>query len=179
MSRSHLNSRKQRGFTLIETMVAIIILTIGLVGVASLISQTVTGTSRSRFMSNAALLATEKLEDLSRFPASDPNVANGGSITADVATYNDDVQISTGNGGLSETINGNTVTHKPDGTVVTSAGAPSLSNDAMIFHRRWVVETNPTVNGNLVNGVRQITVLVTLTNQPGQPVTFQASMVRP
>lgn len=179
MSLSLRKARKQGGFTLIETLVSVVILTIGLVGVASLMSQTVTGTAKSRYMSTAAMLATEKLEDLNRYPTSDANVASGGSITGDVATYNDDVQISAGNGGISETTNGNTVTHKPDGSVLTTAGTTALGSDAMTFHRRWIVEVNPTINGTAVSGVRQITVLVTLMNQPGAAVTFQASMVRP
>src|SRR5260370_14509454 len=67
-----------RGFSLIETMVAILVLSVGLVGLASLAAQSLSGTSRSRFSAAAADLATEKLEDLSRWPVFDPanNIAD-------------------------------------------------------------------------------------------------------
>src|SRR5260370_4350993 len=82
--------RRQRGFTLIETLAAIIVLSIGLVGMAVLMSNMMTGGARSRYMSEAAMLASEKLEDLERYPAADPNVAvtsgtSAGSLSSDVS----------------------------------------------------------------------------------------------
>jgi hypothetical protein len=46
-------------------------------------------TARSRYMSLAATLASEKLEDLNRWPANDPDVAvtsgsTAGSLTSDI-----------------------------------------------------------------------------------------------
>ncbi len=71
------------GFTILEVMVAILVLTIGLVGTAALMSTTVSSTARSHLMSTAALLASEKLEDLSRFDVNDSPVAPGGSLVAE------------------------------------------------------------------------------------------------
>src|SRR5437588_5115183 len=88
-------SRHQRGFTLIETMVAILVLTIGLFSVAALMSSTLNMGAHARYMSTAALLASEKLEDLSRLPNTDAALNPG--------TYNDTVQISTNNGNVAET----------------------------------------------------------------------------
>jgi type IV pilus assembly protein PilV len=68
-SQSLRKAHKQRGFTLIETMVAILILTIGLVGTAALMSSSVNMDAHARYQSTAALLASEKMEDLSRFRA--------------------------------------------------------------------------------------------------------------
>jgi len=68
---SHHRPKRQRGFTLIETLAAILVLTIGLVGLAVLVSNMMTGGARSRYMSEAAMLASEKLEDLERYPAAD------------------------------------------------------------------------------------------------------------
>jgi prepilin-type N-terminal cleavage/methylation domain-containing protein len=86
-SQSPRKPGKQSGFTLVETMAAIAVLTIGLVGTAALITQMVTNTGRSRYMSVAAMLASEKLENLNRFPAADPAIAvpgpTAGSLTAD------------------------------------------------------------------------------------------------
>lgn len=80
---------RQRGFTLMETLAAIIVLSIGLLGMAALMSNMMTGGARSRYMSEAAMLASEKLEDLERYPAADANVAVtsgtiAGSLSSDI-----------------------------------------------------------------------------------------------
>jgi prepilin-type N-terminal cleavage/methylation domain-containing protein len=202
-SQPHRKPRQERGFTIIETMVAIAVLTIGLVGAAALMTQMLGNSGRSRYMSIAAMLASEKLEDLNRFPTDDPAIAvpagpAAGSLTADTSQtvtvgantetvdYFDVVQLSSGDGGISETSSGKdaagntvftTITHKPDGTIVsTVAGAlPPLAQDTLIFNRRWVIEKDQPVPG-----VRRVTVLVTLKNPVlSQTVTFQNSMVRP
>jgi prepilin-type N-terminal cleavage/methylation domain-containing protein len=203
ISQSLRKRGKQGGFTLAETMVAIAVLTIGLVGTAALIAQMVGNSGHSRYMSIAAMLASEKLEDLNRFPTNDPAIVvpagpTAGSLTADTSQsvtvgantenvdYFDVVQLSSANGGISETSSGkdatgntvyNTITHLPDGTVLPSvSGAlPPLAPDTLIFNRRWVIEKDQPVAG-----VRRVTVLVTLKNPVlSQTVTFQNSMVRP
>jgi type IV pilus assembly protein PilV len=185
-SQSLRKPRAQRGFTLIETMVAILVLTIGLVGTAALMSQSVNMGAHARFVSTAALLASEKMEDLDRFPDNDPNLAAGGGLGADVAGYSDSVQISSNNGNINETTvsAGATTlyTQKPDGTVVVTPGAglPAVTPDLLTFDRRWQITANPTVGGQVITGAVQITVLVTLTNQTlNPPVTFQTSLVHP
>ena len=111
-------SKKSRmgGFTLIEVMVATAVLTIGLVSVAALATTMLATGKRSKYMALASSLASEKLEDLSRYPADDPNVClptgstTAGSLTTDVlqtttcaggasasTPYDDDVDISFGN----------------------------------------------------------------------------------
>jgi prepilin-type N-terminal cleavage/methylation domain-containing protein len=167
----------QRGFTLLETIVAITILTIGLLSVAALMSQMVRGTSNSRAMSTAAMLATEKLEDLNRYPSTDPNVANGGGLGADTAPFFDTVQVSAGSGTISVNTGGTIITHNPDGTVTNVA--PAVTPETMTFDRRWQIEVDPVVNGAAITNARRITVLVTLPQAGSSPVTFQTSMVRP
>lgn len=177
---------RERGFTLIEMMVSILILTIGLVGTAALMSNSVNMGAHARYVSTAALLASEKMEDLDRFPDNDSNLAAGGSLAADITGYSDSVQISTANGNINETTtaNGTTTlyTQKPDGTVVTTTGGalPAATPDMLTFDRRWQIVANPTVGGNTITGAVQITVLVTLTNQAlNPPVTYQTSLVHP
>jgi prepilin-type N-terminal cleavage/methylation domain-containing protein len=203
MSKSHRKARRQGGFALIETLIAITILAVGLLGVAALLAQLAGNSTQSRYMSTEALLASEKLDDLNRFPINDPAIAvtNGntaGSLTADVTDtvtanglppelvdYFDQVRISAGNGNMVETVsgkdvNGNTVytttTHAPDGsiTVATNAAPPAGTSDMLTFSRRWVIELNPP---NQPAGVRRFTVLVSL-NTPTKPVNFQATMMR-
>jgi prepilin-type N-terminal cleavage/methylation domain-containing protein len=176
----------QCGFTLIEMMVSILVLTIGLVGTAALMSSSVNLGAHARYVSTAALLASEKMEDLDRFPNNDPNLSAGGSLGADITGYSDAVQISTFNGNIKETTTANGVTtlytQQPDGTVVVTPGAalPAATQDLLTFDRRWLIVANPTVGGNVITGAVQITVLVTLNNQALKPaVTYQTSLVHP
>lgn len=71
---SRLPTRRQtaesNGFTLVEVLVAISILAVGLMAAALLMSITFKDSVRSRYVAEAAQLASEKLEDLNRFPAS-------------------------------------------------------------------------------------------------------------
>ena len=81
--------------SLIETVVAIGVLSVGLMSMAALMTRMISTTSRSGYMSTAMQLASEKLEDLNRFPCSaadithcDANVivssgSSAGSLTAD------------------------------------------------------------------------------------------------
>jgi prepilin-type N-terminal cleavage/methylation domain-containing protein len=195
--------KNSRGFTILEVLVASVILVVGLVAIGGLIGSTLGNTSRSQYMTQAATLATEKLEDLNRYPSSDAHVAvTGGTTAGDLTTdalnnvtvngvtvpinYYDEEYFSPTQGALVETgssldANGNTqystITYTPDGQISTSAlttTAPSTTG-SIAFERRWFIEKDTPVAG-----VRRITVLVTLLNQSVQPpVTFQMSMVRP
>src|ERR1700722_12568907 len=95
MYPSRLNARPLAGFSLLETLIAIAVLVIGLVGMAGLVSTSLSGTEKARFMGQAATLTSEKLEDLNRWPTIDAHVAAGGSLSSDTVTgtinYFDDV----------------------------------------------------------------------------------------
>lgn len=189
-SQSSKKRLRQRGFTLLETLAAIAILTIGLLAMAALMSRMTTNSAQSRYMSGASVLATEKLEELNRYPASDPMVAvssgSVGSITSDSTSgsvhYYDDVQLSAMGGAITSTTsddsgNYNTIVHRADGTITTSSSttAPALQSASLLYHRRWTIEANTPVVGT-----RRVTVFIQLTNPPlPRPVTFQMSMVRP
>jgi Tfp pilus assembly protein PilV len=190
---SHRKAQNIRGFSILEATVAITILTVGLLGVAALLAKLSGTTTSSRYASTLTLLATEKLEDLNRLSACDPEIAvpNGisaGNLAGDATqtvnatpaicgtqavNYFDDVLISSDNGAITETNNGVTIAQTPNGEV--KAVAPPASSDMLKFHRRWVIEQDKPING-----ARRITVLVT--SQTGtavdQAATFQTSMVR-
>jgi type IV pilus modification protein PilV len=192
-----------RGFTLIETLIAMLVLSVGLVALASLSAQTLNGTAQSRYLNLASTYASEKLEDLNRWPTWDPHVcvASGtvGSLTSDVqaasvtcngitdtVNYYDDVAMSDSSGQVCETVSslssGNEVytatCHLPNGTLTTSTSSTANSIDvgAIAFHRRWTIEANEPISG-----IKRVTVLVTLENGYLNPqnISFQMSMVRP
>src|ERR1043166_9518298 len=185
MSKSLRKARNKGGFALVETLIAITILAVGLLGIAALLAQLAGNSTKSRYTSTEALLASEKMDDLNRYPINDPAIAvtNGnsaGSLTADVTDnvtvgvvtenvdYFDQVRISAGNGNMVETVsgkdvNGNnvytTTTHAPDGsiTVVTAPNPPAATSD--------MVET---VSGKDVNGNN---VYTTTTHAPDGSIT--------
>jgi prepilin-type N-terminal cleavage/methylation domain-containing protein len=209
MEASHSRSRRghSRGFTLIETLVAMFILSIGLMGAAALITQTTAQTSISRYAGMESMLASEKLEDLSRYGKDDPHVCvaaggTAGSLAAPVTglavscpapyagntatvDYADTVQITVASGSLTETYvttGGNSTTRITPNTATptaTVAAAPVPTADTLVFNRLWVIEKDqPTP------GVRRVTVQVTLQTQlqsaTGMQVPpLQMTMVRP
>jgi prepilin-type N-terminal cleavage/methylation domain-containing protein len=71
----------ENGFSLLEVMVAMIVLTVGLMSGAMLMTHVYKLTSVSRYMALAAQLASEELEDLNRYPNNtnapyiDPHIA--------------------------------------------------------------------------------------------------------
>lgn len=198
---SHHNVRRQSGFTLLETLIAITVLSIGLLSMAALLARTSAMSVSSRYMSTQSLLASEKLDDLNRLSSSDPDifVPNGvsaGSLAANTSQnvtlngttyqvdYFDTVQISNGNGGVTETSTStnaagatvySTTVHSPNGQVTESVStvAPVISPDTLTLTRRWIIEQDVPIVG-----VRRITVVVTAQTQPPSN-PFQISMVRP
>jgi prepilin-type N-terminal cleavage/methylation domain-containing protein len=204
--------RSQRGFTLLETMVAIVVITAGLIAVGALVGNMHTMTSKSRYVSVQAYLASEKMDEMSRYPGNqystngpDPNIwAPDGGTAGDLTTqstatvtsggttvnvdYYDLVQISAGQGTMSETtkrrdlttnaVTYTTISQDVSGTFTTSqsATAPTVSSDSLYFERRWLIEKDPP---GLPKGVRRITVVVLDNNASAQTKPFQVTMVRP
>jgi prepilin-type N-terminal cleavage/methylation domain-containing protein len=203
-SMSYPNPRRESGFTLLETIIAMVILTVGMLALASLFAKTTLTTNMSRYMSTQSLLASEKLDDLNRLSEKSvppaiavPGGGTAGSLTADTTAvvtsngvtanvdYFDTVQISAGNTGVSETFTGlnaggqttyTTVTHSPNGLVTTAAATTvaPVPPPDAINFKRRWVIEQ----GVPVVGVRRITVVVSVMDVPNA-VPFQMSMVRP
>jgi hypothetical protein len=181
---------KAAGFTLMEVLIAMFILIVGITAMATLVAGSLSGTDNARYMGIATTLASEKLEDLDRWPSSSPYVAAGGSLTSDQPSgslnYYDDVDLSNLSGKVSETVSNTSgtysnVIHNATGYIDTGATTVAPTGSGIVaFHRRWLIEPDPVVNGITLTGSRRVTVLVTLTNLAVKPgVSFQMSLVRP
>jgi Tfp pilus assembly protein PilV len=193
--------------SLIETLVAIAVMSVGLMSMALLMARMISTTSRSGFMSTAMQLASEKLEDLNRYPCADatrcdanvavPVGATAGSLTADTSgtvtsdsetvqvDYWDEVRFDATGGAVKEiktgVSGGGTTTY----TTVSHAPDGTISTSPPSA-------TAPSASGMIcfrrrwtiekdqpTPGVRRVTVLVTLQNPVSTPVSAQMSMVRP
>jgi type II secretory pathway pseudopilin PulG len=111
------------GFTLIETAIAIVVLTIAVIAGAALAGTAVSRARQSKFMTLASTLASDKLEDLNRWDMDAPQVcvpvgkASVGSLTADV------MQTTTCSAGAS-----GTVAYYDDVSIALSTGAGDCPN---------------------------------------------------
>jgi len=191
------------GFTLLEVIVAIAVLSIGLMGVAMLIGATLANGTKAKYMSMANVLASEKLDDLNKLASNDPNIVctsvcgalsgstcAAGSIYCDTVTVNEasgaDYETETEMAGTPPTATTTTIVHTSAGCVGTPAvcGVATPAGGGSTFTRSWQITYSPTVTSSAgavtVTNARRITVLVTLNNQSAtNPVSFQMSMVRP
>jgi prepilin-type N-terminal cleavage/methylation domain-containing protein len=85
-----LDSRTQSGFTLVEALIAIVILVFGLMAVTNLFLVAGNSNQVANQSTATAALASQALESLKTLPfvGTSPNVlAAGGSLTADVPNY--------------------------------------------------------------------------------------------
>lgn len=85
----------ERGFTLIEAVVAMMVCTVGLVAMAELMAVTLRLQQLGRNSTSAARLAQDKVDELTTMTFDtgslnyNPQVGCGGSLTAPVADHND------------------------------------------------------------------------------------------
>jgi Tfp pilus assembly protein PilV len=209
MEKSVSRHRRQssRGFTVIETLFAMVVLTVGLVALSSLAATTLNNTERSRYVAMAANLASEKLEDLNRYPTTDcnvvvPSATTYGSLTTDTpetvscsggsssVNYYDDVDVTDNSGAISETtstgsggtLSYTTTKHTPDGLLnANGTMITSTSTSTQAGTNAVDFHRRWTIEMDQpLTGIRRITVLVTLVNGfMSPPVSYQMTMVRP
>jgi prepilin-type N-terminal cleavage/methylation domain-containing protein len=79
----------QRGFTLIEAMVALMIATVGLIAMAELMAVTLRMQQLGRNSTSTSRLAQDKVDELNTVGFNDPQMACGGLLTDDVDNHND------------------------------------------------------------------------------------------
>ena len=131
------------GFTILEVLIAIAVLLIGVVSVAALSGSMLTASHRSKYMTLASSLASEKLEDLNRPANTEPEVCvpsgstTVGSLTADV------LQTTTCASGASNTEN-----YYDDVSIIFGQNG---NGDCPNVNGGCFAETVSTVNGGNVN----------------------------
>ena len=126
--------RNERGFTLIETMIAMAVLVPSLVAVAMLFPQVINTNMSSRQTAVATIVVGEKMEVLRSLPLNHASLAVGGGLdpTSPVTNYHDYVTVAN---------NG----------VVTA----SLTSSRTAYLRLWqVTGTNPKTITVVVHSVR-------------------------
>ena len=127
-------SNNERGFTLVEAVVAMLVCTVGLIAMAELMAVTLRLQQLGRNSTSAVRLAQDKVDELTTMNfTTNPAAACGGSIDADVADHND-----------MPMDDNDTPDDDTDDTV--SKG----------FTRRWIISAGPDANPNL----RSVTVRV-------------------
>ena len=126
--------RNERGFTLIETMIATVVLVPGLVAVALLFPQVINTNLSSRQTAVATIVAGEKMEVLRSLPLNHASLTAGGGLnpSSPVTGYYDYVTVAN------------------NGVVATS-----LSSSRTAYLRLWqVTGTNPKTITVVVHSVR-------------------------
>lgn len=84
------NQRDERGFTLIEVLIAMVILTIAMVSMAELMAITLRMQMMGRNETSAIRLAQSKIDQLINLNFTTNTATDvGGSLTTDIATYFD------------------------------------------------------------------------------------------
>ena len=90
--------RTRRGFTLVEVMIASVLLAIGLLAMLALQLHALRGSQLGRHYTGAGQIAREKMEELMRVPFADPDLTAGAGWKND---GNQTLQVSLEGGGAS------------------------------------------------------------------------------
>ena len=127
-------SNNERGFTLIEAVVAMMVCTVGLVAMAELMAVTLRLQQLGRYQTSAVRLAQYKVDQLTTMNfTTNPQAACGGNLDADDANHNDIPMEDNG-----------TPDNPADDTITRG------------YKRRWLISAGPDGDANL----RQVTVRV-------------------
>ena len=90
MSSCRRQLRDDGGFSLVEVLVAMLILTIGMIAIAGLLGVTTQMAMGAREAARSTRLAQDKIDELMKLNfATAPAVAIGGDLTQDVANYSE------------------------------------------------------------------------------------------
>jgi Tfp pilus assembly protein PilV len=81
------SERREAGFTLVEALVAIVILVFGLIAITNLMLVAASSNSVANQATAAATIAAQRLEQFKALPFGDPGLAAGGDVTTDVTGF--------------------------------------------------------------------------------------------
>ncbi len=126
----------ERGFTLIEVLITMVILTIAMVSMAELMAITVRMQMMGRNETAAIRLAQSKVDELVAVNFTNASVAVGGSLTTNVATYND----------------------APANGFARRWAIAAIAGETRV--RSLTVRVTPTVNDRRTNGVVELTTII-------------------
>lgn len=167
-----ISSRNQRGASLIETMIALVLLSIGLLGAMALISFAVTQNWNMGDRSTRTTeYAQDKMEQLLALSFTDgssnttvyPTTATGGSGLGGVMSGTSTV------GGVTS---GVPVSQYVD--YIDSSGSLQATSTNALYVRQWMISTNAT--GNLKTVTVVVTAVSSSTGGGGTPSTTLVSM---
>jgi len=87
-------SQSERGFTLIEVLVAIVILSVGLLGMATLTIAIIQGNKLSNDLTTATTLAQDKMEDIRRMDYSNVTPETKAACESPYGNYQIEVSVT-------------------------------------------------------------------------------------
>ena len=173
-------SSGQRGFTLIEVIISIVILTIGLVGLLSVFGVALAATQTSQQDMIAKQVANETIEsiatarDSGQIPwASVQNVASGG-IFVNAALQPINQPGPDGIIGTADDAPAEVLTRPGSSGIITGASPPDVIVP-LTNYRRTIVITPATIGGVPVANLRNINITIQYT-VPGNPTPKQYTL---
>jgi len=144
----------KRGFSILELMIALLVLLFGFIAMMNLIAASIVVNRSSNRLTALTQLASDKLEELRSLDISDPRAQAGGSLTADetqnvggqTVSYFDTVLMDQRSGSIVRTAgpdqNGtyDSVTRTIGG--VTSETTSGSEPTQVSYRRRWLIESD-------------------------------------
>jgi prepilin-type N-terminal cleavage/methylation domain-containing protein len=136
------------GFSLVEVLVAMLIITPAAIGAAGLVTVAVAAVRDAGVESTAVVLASQKLEQLRTLEWNADDLGRGGSVTSDMATDLTRDPATRGGAGLSASPAGTLAGNLPGFVDYLDAAGAWMGTGPMpppraVFIRRWAVTPLP------------------------------------